>query len=234
VGVATTITPLRSAAQGSPMDRFERYVTAFASAALALGVSLGASAGTFFIDQSNTQANFGRNFEHLGPMGQEFTPMLHALDVVELFVWDASCSVVGSQGGSMAVRIREGSITGPILATSATFSFPNCFSAVASLAFPSVVPLTPGDLYVIEPFYVSGNSAGVDGYDGPSVYAGGRGIIQGVPVEDNDLWFREGLAYFVAETKAECQRGGWENLVRFDGTPFDNQGTCIKYVKTGK
>lgn len=48
-------------------------------------------------------------------------------------------------------------------------------------------------------------------------------------------------AFFVAASddsvepavKADCKRGGWELLVRADGTPFMNQGECIRYVKSG-
>jgi hypothetical protein len=36
------------------------------------------------------------------------------------------------------------------------------------------------------------------------------------------------------ETKADCKKGGWENLYRADGSTFMNQGDCIQYVNTGK
>jgi len=35
-------------------------------------------------------------------------------------------------------------------------------------------------------------------------------------------------------TKDDCKKGGWRNLFRADGTPFKNQGACIRYVNTGK
>jgi hypothetical protein len=31
-----------------------------------------------------------------------------------------------------------------------------------------------------------------------------------------------------------CKKGGWQNLQRSNGTPFDNQGSCIRYVNTGR
>jgi hypothetical protein len=201
---------------------------------LMLGSSLTARGDTFVIDQSNSNANFTRNIYHLGPLGQEFTPTLQALDVVELLMDDASCSQVGSPGGSALVRIREASIAGPIIGTSATSHFPNCFVGILRFEFPSVIPLTSGSLYVIEAVYVSGNTSAAAGYDGTSTYSGGREIIEGVPHEDKDLWFREGLANFIPETKDECRKGGWQELVRPDGTPFRNQGDCIHYVNTGK
>lgn len=36
------------------------------------------------------------------------------------------------------------------------------------------------------------------------------------------------------ETKADCKKGGWEDLHRADGSTFKNQGDCIQYVNTGK
>ncbi len=38
----------------------------------------------------------------------------------------------------------------------------------------------------------------------------------------------------VPATKDDCKKGGWKDLTRADGTPFKNQGQCIRYVNTGK
>lgn len=35
-------------------------------------------------------------------------------------------------------------------------------------------------------------------------------------------------------TKDACKNGGWQTLVRANGTPFKNQGACVSYVNTGK
>ncbi len=35
-------------------------------------------------------------------------------------------------------------------------------------------------------------------------------------------------------SKDECKKGGWQTLVRADGTGFNNQGDCVSYVNTGK
>ena len=42
------------------------------------------------------------------------------------------------------------------------------------------------------------------------------------------------IAVPVATTVCECKNGGWESLVRADGSSFKNQGDCIQYVNTGK
>jgi len=38
----------------------------------------------------------------------------------------------------------------------------------------------------------------------------------------------------VVTSKDQCKSGGWQSLIRADGTPFKNQGDCIQYVNTGK
>ena len=30
-----------------------------------------------------------------------------------------------------------------------------------------------------------------------------------------------------------CQKGGWQNWVRLDGSPFKNQGACVSYAARG-
>jgi hypothetical protein len=37
-----------------------------------------------------------------------------------------------------------------------------------------------------------------------------------------------------AATVSACKNGGWQQLVRADGSHFVNQGDCIQYVNTGK
>lgn len=38
----------------------------------------------------------------------------------------------------------------------------------------------------------------------------------------------------IARDKDACKNGGWQTLVRANGTPFKNQGACVSYVNTGK
>jgi hypothetical protein len=38
----------------------------------------------------------------------------------------------------------------------------------------------------------------------------------------------------VPATKDDCKDGGWQTLVRTNGTAFKNQGACVSYVNTGK
>jgi hypothetical protein len=36
-----------------------------------------------------------------------------------------------------------------------------------------------------------------------------------------------------ATSKDQCKKGGWRDRTRADGSPFRNQGECIRYVNTG-
>lgn len=205
---------------------------------LALGIiPTSVAAEISVVDQSYTALTqqFYYNIEYFAPMGQEFTPTLHALDVVELWMDDASCSSTGSPGGDVQVRIRESTISGSIIGTSYSVHFPNCYDDVLRFDFPSFVPLVPGQVYVIEAVYVSGNTSGARVDNGPaSNYPGGSLIMEGILHPDKDMWFIEGLDNSIPTSRDQCKQGGWQNSVRHDGTTFKNQGDCIQYVNTGK
>jgi hypothetical protein len=187
----------------------------------------------FIVDQSQLVQNFSYNI-FLAPLGQEFTPTLHALDAVEVVVEDGSCSLVGSTGGDLRLVIRQGSIAGTIMGTSSAMHFVNCFHGAMRFDFPAFIPLTPGQTYVIEAQHVSGNSPVLYMNNNSSSYSGGRFILNGVAQAGKDLWFREGLYNFVARTKEQVKTIGWQNLVRSDGTTFKNQGDCMQYINTGR
>lgn len=189
---------------------------------------------SYVIDQSNTE--FLQPFYYninLSPIGQEFTPTLHAMDAVELQFDDASCSLSGSEGGNVRLLIRTGNINGKIIGTSETLHFPNCFVGIMRFNFPYYIPLTPGNRYMIQPEYVSGNTSSFYLNNYSSSYAGGSFILRGILQPEKDLWFREGLFNFIALTKDQAKGEGWKHLVRLDGTPFKNQGDCIQYINNG-
>ena len=136
----------------------------------------------FIIDQSDTVLKniFSYNNLYFTPFGQEFTPKLQALDAVELKLDDASCNSAGGDGGMMTVQIRKGTIDGEIIGTSFTRHFANCFVGNMRFDFPQFIKVSPGDVYVIEPVYVSGNTAAIYIDGGPgSLYPGGQLILSG-------------------------------------------------------
>ncbi|MGI8997376.1 MAG: hypothetical protein ACR2GW_11980 [Pyrinomonadaceae bacterium] len=129
-------------------------------------------ADPIIIDQRNDdftpQGGFGFA---AGPLGQEFTPTLSGLNVVEILI---GLNIPNSVGG---VNIRIGSISGAIIGTSnLTTVDPNLppgFS-VLRFNFASVVPLVPENIYVIELFLVSGGYGPV--FSDTDTYARGRAI----------------------------------------------------------
>ena len=59
---------------------------------------------------------------------------------------------------------------------------------------PSMVPLVPGSLFVIEVVGSSGNTLIANTGGTGSNYSGGEEIFQGVPQPKSDFWFVEGLS----------------------------------------
>jgi hypothetical protein len=149
-----------------------------ASTQLNVGVS-------YYLDQFNAGSSLYQNVVSYAPMGQEFTPSYSALDIVEL-------RLKGDTGAGFVLRVRDGTITGPALATSDTLTLATDFNGIALFEFERV-PLTPQRMYVLEIVQVSGRGALAASSGGPSsTYPGGRQILKGRPQETNDLWFKEG------------------------------------------
>jgi hypothetical protein len=148
------------------------------------------------------------------PIGQEFTPNLHSLDVVQLFLE----GLPNSPGANVFVHVRQSTVTGSILGTSQIINLPHIppggfISTPVHFDFDSSVALVPGNLYVIDLQFVpegtGGNWAVLSGglnppNNPPNPYAGGRLIVGGTPISfaPVDLWFQEGPAGNVPEPSA--------------------------------
>lgn len=145
------------------------------------------------VDQANEvfTSRVSRNVATLAPIGQEFKPRERKLNMVELYLDDASCTKDDGAGAEVLVRIRRATIEGAVLAESPAVAFPNCFDGIIRFEFHKDLRVTAGSTYVLEVVAVSGQ-ANVFGNDRGSTYPRGRQVIQGVPHEDKDLWFREG------------------------------------------
>ncbi|MGZ5435341.1 MAG: hypothetical protein ACXWID_05375 [Pyrinomonadaceae bacterium] len=165
----------------------------------------------FTIDQSNDEANGFGTVSHTihsllfySPEGQSFTPTSNSLSVVELRTKDFAPN--NSLGANLLVKIRQGSMTGPIIGTSLTVTLPDGFGitdimgSITHFDFPTPVPLVPGNVYVLEVVFLStdnwgllsnGNAPPFNG--GVTDYLGGQGFLQGTnPAPQFDLYFREG------------------------------------------
>lgn len=139
-------------------------------------------------DQTNTGPPVGmlsQNLKDFSPLGQSFTPTLTSLNLVNLLTEHGSATV--------KVNIRLGSISGPIIGTSqATVIPPSSSPRVSSFKFSPPLNLTPGDLYVIEPFADCGST--LIASTGRNSYTGGNQILGGVAQTKTDLWFQEGIS----------------------------------------
>lgn len=143
-------------------------------------------------DQSNDSfiPLLTQNASIYSPIGQEFVPNLTYLDVVQLWIQDMK--IGSTQPADFIVNIREGTIRGRILGTSATATLAGGFNGIVTFTFEAV-QLVPQTLYVIELVQGSGQGWGVKSSGGGySTYPRGRQILGGEPQENNDLWFREG------------------------------------------
>ena len=83
----------------------------------------------------------------------------------------------------------------------------------------------------VAPGYFPGNATD-DIYLGLSFV----GLLDEVQIYDGALPAAQvySLANPVPTDKNQCKNGGWQFIMRPDGTTFANQGLCIQYVNTGK
>lgn len=169
----------------------------------------------------------------LGPVGQTFRPSFAGLDTVELWTedqWDAECSGAGAR---LQVNIREAAMDGPLVGSSAPIALPDCYRGVTFFGFPSLIALTPDNVYVVEVLVTSEDNWGVVWQQDPDPYPRGESIVLG-EAGHGDIWFQEGLRNATPLTEAYCQNNLWQHVTRADGSAFRNQGDCLQYVKTGR
>jgi hypothetical protein len=169
------------------------------------------------------------NTRQMARVGQEFTPTLPALNVVNLV--PITCDGCSQQW--LLVRIRKSTIFGPILG----ISYPVKLDAANNeshtrFLFPFMVHLKPGERYVIEVVPLWGRENSILWYGEPGVdfYPRGRAIKQSKAFEAADIWFEEGVMVSVPRFAADCLFGGWQYLLRADGSAFDGQVACVRYA----
>ncbi len=154
------------------------------------------AAHPFLVDQQNPPVLPG-SFVIASPFGQEFTPTLTSLDVVELLIMDSQ--PFDGQGSTVTVNVRQavepypGTINGTLLGTS-SLSLPDVYGggtlAVTHFDF-STIALTSGATYVIE--VLSTDDGFTAGVNTANTYPGGR-FLRTTAVETADLVFSEGPA----------------------------------------
>ena len=125
------------------------------------------------------------------PVGQEFTPSFSPLLAVEVLV----VSFNSPYTDTLTLHIRDGTIDGPILATTSSDIGPVEHSEYVWHRFvlPLPLALTPGSLYVIEVFATNpsfGLAYAQTNLDASCDYPGGVAIVNGLRSEITDRLFR--------------------------------------------
>jgi len=148
--------------------------------------ALATRAQDYFVDQRNDGFTPGTYYSIPlnQPIGQEFTPSLDHVDVVDLYVSAQVQTLI-------QLLIHEGTIYGDVIG-GATTEVVWPAAPPARFEFASSVELVPGELYVMEVQAASQCFLGVA--PGPTdPYPGGDLIIVGHVYSGFDAWFREGV-----------------------------------------
>ncbi len=156
------------------------------SLAVLLLLSSTAIAEEYIWDQTTYMAKPGSylNIEWFSSIGQEFTPNLTNLEVVQLEITNAVSPA------EFSVNIYSASFNGCLIGTSFTTTLPGNFDGTATFLFESL-SLQPQQLYLLE-LVTSQETAMVRASYAPN-YLQGRGVLFGIPDEEIDLYFREGI-----------------------------------------
>ena len=173
------------------------FVHTFVAAIMALAALPAGptTAHSFAVDQEAAGLPFGGygiDASKGNTIGQEFRPTLSALDVVEIGLGPRD-----PNSFRLRVNIRDGALDGPVLGTSGLAVVQGGAPPMLPFFhfdFPSRVPLTPGNLYVIQPILDPPSGAVGFPFLNPGPYADGRAIIYGQIREDIDMLFRTGLS----------------------------------------
>ena len=166
----------------------KQYVCALITVGVMLLAASVSTADEYLWDQMNDlfPPSIYRDIGTFSSFGQGFTPNLDYLEVVQLKIQNFSADTC-----EITVNIHSNSITGPLIGSSSTTTISDPFSThVATFIFESI-PLLPQNLYVME-FFQTRGYAGVAGYS-PATYPEGCAILWGIPYDNIDNWFREGV-----------------------------------------
>ncbi|MCC6677016.1 MAG: hypothetical protein IT436_07725 [Phycisphaerales bacterium] len=141
------------------------------------------------VDQQSTVETGAIPIQAMSPAGQSFTPTVEFLNYIDLRTYDAG----GSNGATLRVKVRSGSIAGPVLGTSDAVDLPDGWASPKPVRFyfPAGVFAAPGASVFFEVEVMAGDPWLVA--TGPGAYPGGTAIALGVPDPSSDLWFTEGL-----------------------------------------
>lgn len=171
------------------------------------------------------------NTRQMARIGQEFMPTLPVLNVVYLFPY--TCKDCAPQW--MMVVIHKDSIFGPVIGVSLPIQLKYASGndvIYTRFPFPLVVHLQPGARYVIEALRLTGSGSSILFWNDPEMdgYPRGRAIVQSAPAGWADLWFDERYVVGTPKIALDCFFNGWQYLLRPNGSTFNNQSECVRFV----
>ena len=170
------------------------------------------------------------SLQALKPIGQTFMPTFAGLDALELWTEDQENEECSSGAGErLQANLHAAALDGPLVGMSEPVVIPSCFRGMTFFGFPSLIPLTPGKVYVIEIVVISGDNLGVVWQQDPDAYPRGESIVRGLAGK-TDVWFQEGLRTSTPPTEAYCQNNLWQQVKRADGSAFQSQDECMQYA----
>ena len=166
-----------------------------------IAASLQAQAQGFFYDQQSTNppSTLGDYLDiQTAPLTQSFVPTLSAIKFVQFELLDLPSN--GNNGATVYVDVWTGSpnISSATLLGSTTPVFmPDGFGwgvpGVTNFDFSTLIPLTPGQTYYLQPVVQSGDNPFYI-WDPGNTYPNGQLYGSGAYFQPStDLWFREGV-----------------------------------------
>jgi hypothetical protein len=169
------------------------------------------------VDQQHdwpNEADAIHSIQGRGPIVQEFTPSIGALDVVEIWTQDFGLPQGNGVGATLEVLLREDTINGPVLATSAPLTLPDGWDGPSRFHFTNVVWLTPEARYALELRAITGDNWGVNSHGDlfPPTYSRGRYFVAGRPTDALDMWFRTGVRMPTPELVMEKEGLRWQGV----------------------
>lgn len=146
---------------------------------------------------NNVVPSISRECFPSGPFSlyQSFTPKASPLAAVELMFWQGQ--YFPAEGYSTTVRIRSGTVYGPVLGEATAF-IPEGTGGLIHFDFPSPIPVVPGSTYVIEWMTPSPDQHIIYWAGNGDTYAGGEayGCLE-TPIPDEDFIF---ITYSIVNT----------------------------------
>jgi hypothetical protein len=122
-------------------------------------------------------------------IAQWFTPSLSGVGFVQFN--GVVPALPGNNAVTFVVNLRQGTYNGPIISSTDPVVLVNHSVQIGTFYFPDNIPVTPNQLYFLEPVLQSAGALDI-GYKANSTY-GGVPWINGGPSGPGDFWFREGI-----------------------------------------